>query len=143
MTTLLTRWFAPSAMGSQQEVAERTARVIDKVIFDLGVDRLVQGTVGLDARLRPHFFSGQPGGAQAALARVPLARLPESGALDGRVAGALAHARMNALVEALLREFRAQSLRFRALPASRPGSRFASRFVSRFASRSASRQVSR
>jgi hypothetical protein len=39
-------------MTCQQEVAERAARVIDHVIFGLGVDRLVQGTVALDARFR-------------------------------------------------------------------------------------------
>jgi len=66
--SFMTRWLAPPAMHSQQEVAERAARVIDHVIFDLGVERLVEG---------------------------------------------------------LLRECRAQSPRFRALPASasRPASR--------------------
>jgi hypothetical protein len=113
----MTRLFAPSAMHSQQEVAERAARVIDHVIFDLGVERLVQGTVALDARLRPHFFSAQPREVSAVVACVPLARLAEFNAFDPRTAasGALREP-VAALVDGLLREFRAQSPRFRALP---------------------------
>jgi hypothetical protein len=115
----MTRWFAASAMHSQQEVAERAARVIDHVIFDLGVERLVQGTVALDARLRPHFFSAQPLEARAVLACVPLARLAEARALAPHAARAGGRSEPVAdLVEGLLREFRAQSPRFRALPAS-------------------------
>ena len=117
--SFMTRLFAPSAMHSQQEVAERAARVIDHVIFDLGVERLVQGTVALDARLRPHFFSAEPREVSEVLARVPLARLAESSVFDPRTAGAGAPGEPVAvLVEGLLREFRAQSPRFRALPAS-------------------------
>lgn len=117
--SFLMRLFAPPALRSQQEVAERVARVIDHVIFDLGVDRLMQGTVGLDARLRPHFFSARPGQTRGLLACVPLSRLAQSAAVDARapVAG---------LVNGLLREFSAQSPRFRALPASRPAPRGAS-----------------
>lgn len=119
MRFLWTRLFRASAMHSQQEVAERAARVIDHVIFDLGVERLVQGTIALDARLRPHFFSAGPRAARDVLACVPLSRLAEAGAFDARTAcaGALADAVAD-LVEGLLREFRAQSPRFRALPAS-------------------------
>jgi hypothetical protein len=115
----MTRLFAPTVMHSQQEVAERAARVIDHVIFDLGVERLVQGTVALDARLRPHFFSAEPREVREVAACVPLARLAESGAFDPRTveAGTLREP-VAALVEGLLREFRAQSPRFRALPAS-------------------------
>lgn len=114
----MTRWFAPSAMHSQQEVAERAARVIDHVIFDLGVDRLVQGTVALDTRLRPHFFSAHPHGTRGVLACVALARLAESRDLAPEAAGVP----VAALVEGLLREFRSQSPRFRALPAARRAS---------------------
>lgn len=127
--TLLTRLFAAPALHSQQEVAERAARVIDHVIFDLGVERLVQGTVALDARLRPHFFSAHPfpadpRQADEVQACVPLSRLAESGVFDPRsTAGGAPRepvaALVAALVEELLREFRAQSPRFRALPASR------------------------
>lgn len=122
MSFMLRRLFRTAAVHSQQEVAERAARVIDHVIFDLGVDRLVQGTVALDARLRPHFFSAAPRAAGDLLAWVPLSRLAEAGAFDAHTAcggGALAEA-VTALVEGLLREFRAQSPRFRALPASQP-----------------------
>jgi len=89
------------------------------VIFDLGVERLVQGTVALDARLRPHFFSAQPRAVREVVACVPLSRQAESGAFDRHtVAGGTPGEPVAALVEGLLREFRAQSPRFRALPAS-------------------------
>src|SRR5438094_3278412 len=116
---IMTRLFAPSAMHSQQAVAERAVRVIDHVIFDLGVDRLVQGTVALDARLRPHFFPAQPGPAYQVLACVQLAQLAESRGFDTHAhapAGAPLREPVAALVEGLLREFRVPSPRFRALP---------------------------
>lgn len=120
MSFLLRRLFGTSTMHSQQEVAERAARVIDHVIFDLGVDRLVQGTVALDARMRPHFFSAGPRAARDVLASVPLSRLAQACAFDARMARAGAPGEaVAALVEAVLREFRAQSPRFCALPASR------------------------
>jgi hypothetical protein len=119
----LTRLFPLRAMHSQRQVAERAAYVIEQVIFDMGVDRLVCGTVQLDRHCRPHFFGAEPLAARRAQATVPLARLAESAALRCAV-GAVGdpqalrpHTR--ALVEGLLREFHTQSARFRALPAAR------------------------
>ena len=119
-----TRWFGVGrwrpGMRSQQAVAERAAEVIGKVIFDMGAPRLVQGTVRLDPGFRPRFHSSPVAPAPRALARVPLAALPEAAPLH-RLDAALAadpaalEAYTAVLVAALLREFRAQSPRFRAL----------------------------
>jgi hypothetical protein len=103
-------------MRSQQAVAARAAEVIDQVIFDMGVPRLVQGTVRLDPGFRPRFHSSALAPARHALASVPLAGLPEAAplrAFSGDPAALEPHTA--ALVAALLREFRAQSPRFRAL----------------------------
>jgi len=110
------RWMTPARMRSQQAVAERAAKVIDKVIFDLGAARLVQGTVHLDPGFRPRFHSSPIAAAPRALALVPLAQLAEAAPLCAPVADPLAlESHTAALVAALLREFRAQSPRFRAL----------------------------
>jgi hypothetical protein len=104
-------------------VGERTAQVIDRVIFDMGVDRLVQGTFQLDRRCRPRFSTAPatPGRGSVAVA---LAQLAECAALraaarresDARVL----RAHKAAVVAGLLREFEARSPRFRALPVSTP-----------------------
>ena len=114
-------WFTPrrrrqAAMRSQQAVAARAAEVIEQVIFDMGAARLVQGTVRLDPGFRPRFNSSAQAPGCAALALVQLAALPEAAplrAFDDDPAALEPHTA--ALVAALLREFRSQSPRFRAL----------------------------
>lgn len=114
---LLTRLLAAPGMGTQHGVAERAAHVIDKVIFDMGVERLLQGTMQLDWRLRPCFHGCPEGAARAPLATVVLARLSEAAALGAAgERGAPLQPYTSAIVDALLREFRAQSPRFRTLP---------------------------
>jgi hypothetical protein len=120
--TLLTRLLAAPGMNTQHGVAERAARVIDQVIFDMGVDRLLQGTIQLDWRLRPCFHGCAAGAGvdpgRAPLATVALAGLSEAGALGAaaRATDQPLHPYTSAIVDALVREFRAQSPRFRTLP---------------------------
>ena len=127
---MLRRMFAIRTMRSQRQVGERAAQVIDRVIFDMGVDRLVQGSFGLDRHFRPHFSSAPVMRARDGVA-VALAQLAECSALS-------AAARCNpepavlglykaAVVDGLLREFRARSPRFRALPVAHAGQRIAER----------------
>jgi hypothetical protein len=114
---LAVRLFGARGLHSQQAVAERAAQVIHQVIFDLGVDRLVQGTVQLDASLRPHFYGSEPRTGKRAQASVALAGLAEAAVLRdaaGNDVGRAPHT--SALVAALLREFHTQSPRFRSLP---------------------------
>ena len=116
----LTSIWTTRALRSRRQVGERTARVVARVIFDLGVDNLVQGTLGLDRRCRPRFSSGTvvPGRDGIAIA---LDRLPECTALSAAVragcGSAELQARTAAVVASLLREFQARSAPFRALPA--------------------------
>jgi len=117
----IARWFTArrgrrAAMRSQQAVAARAAEVIERVIFDMGAPRLVQGTVRLDPGFRPCFDSSMPATTRHALASVQLAALPEAAPLsrfDDDPAALASHT--STLVAALLREFRSQSPRFRAL----------------------------
>lgn len=123
MVDFLNRWLAAPGIRSQRHVAERTQHVVEQVIFDMGAGRLVQGTFQLDRRCRPRFIGSVthvPGDAQAS---ITLARLAESAALRSATAGPeedanAVHAHTAALVDGLLREFRVQSARFRALPAT-------------------------
>jgi hypothetical protein len=118
---MFTRMFAARTMHTQRQVGERAAEVIDRVIFDLGVDRLVQGSFGLDRHCRPHFSSAQvaPGRDGVAVALAQLAECAALQAAAGRDADPQA-LRMHtaAVVAGLLREFQARSPRFRALPAA-------------------------
>ena len=54
---MLTRLFVPRRRKNQQEVAGRAAEVIQQVLFDVGVDRFLNGTVLLDPQFRLRFFS--------------------------------------------------------------------------------------
>jgi hypothetical protein len=107
---LLTRLLAARGMRSQRQVAQRTAYVIDRVLFDIGVERMVEGTMLLDRRLRPRFCGGPAAAVKRPLAAVPLASLA---VLGGMGAGGV---EAGAVVEEILREFRLQSARFQALP---------------------------
>jgi hypothetical protein len=119
---MLRRMFAIRTMHSQRQVGERAAQVIDRVIFDMGVDRLVQGSFGLDRHCRPHFSSAPvlPGRAGVA---VTLAQLAECAALSAAAKRdadpAVLRMYTAAVVDGLLREFRARSPRFRALPVTK------------------------
>jgi hypothetical protein len=110
-------------MHSQRDVRERAAQVINRVIFDLGVDRFVQGTFRLDRRCRPRFSSAAPDPGHDGVA-VALAQLAECVALKAAARGDADPQAMRActaaVVDGLLREFRAGSPRFRALPAASP-----------------------
>lgn len=115
---LRARWPGAAGMQSQEAVAARAAAVIDKVIFDLGVARLVQGTVRLDPGFRPRFQSNVPTPRPKVLAVVPLAEIAKAVPLvttEGDDIEVL-EPHTAALVDALLQEFRLQSPRFRALP---------------------------
>jgi hypothetical protein len=50
---LLKRLLAPRRPRNQLQIAGRAAEVIEKVICDVGVDTLVNGTLLLDSQFRP------------------------------------------------------------------------------------------
>jgi hypothetical protein len=111
---------AARTIQSRRQVGERAAQVIDRVIFDIGVDRLVQGTFGLDRHCRPHFSTAHvpPGRDGVAVALAQLAECAALRAAANRDPDPQAlRPHTDAVVAGLLREFEARSPRFRALPA--------------------------
>ena len=119
MIGILTRMRAARTMHSRRQVGERAAQVIDRVIFDMGVDRLVQGTFRLDRHCRPRFSSAPlaPGRDGVAVALAQLAECAALTAAARRDADREAlRMHTDAVVAGLLREFEARSPRFRALP---------------------------
>ncbi len=102
------------------QVAQRAARVIDKAMFDVGIDNFVNGTVMLDKHLRPRFFSATARHARQGIATVVLSRLDEAQALHALACTFDVEAidrkeRSAALLAGVIREFHSQSPAFRAL----------------------------
>jgi len=103
-------------LRSQQAVEARMTAVIERVIFDIGAERLVEGTVRLDSGFRPRFNTSTYVPTRNALALVRLGSLPEAAPLQAfadQPSALKPHTAV--LVAALLREFRSQSPQFQAL----------------------------
>lgn len=101
-------------------VTERAAQVIDKALFDIGIDNLLNGTVMLDEHFRPRFFSSSAVRARPGVATVILAQLEEAGALQALACSFDTETqerkdRCAALLSGVIREFHSQSPAFRAL----------------------------
>ena len=115
--------FVPRRRKNRRELADRAAEVIRHVLFDVGVDRFLNGTLLVDRRYRVRFFSGNvPGGG--ALAAVPVAALSRARALGANAArlpllAGLPQAVLTLLVEELMAALLAQSALLRALPERR------------------------
>lgn len=120
--SLLTSLFAQKRHKNQEQVASRAAAVIDHVIFDIGIDNFVNGTLLLDRRLRVRFFGGgKPVPEPDIIARVAVGALPEARVFRAMVdEAALDAATLNLhterIVGGLMRELREQSVTLRSLP---------------------------
>ena len=115
--------FVPRRRKNRRELADRAGEVIRHVLFDVGVDRFLNGTLLVDRLYRVRFFSGNvPGGG--ALAAVPVAALARARALRANAArlpppAGLPQAAVALLVEELMAALLAQSALLRALPERR------------------------
>lgn len=121
--SLLSRLFRRRP-GSQSLVASRAVAVIDKVIWDVGVDALVGGTFVIDKRFRLRFLgtSMRPGPGEHASVRVDeiaeaelFRRLGYDSPIERRIIAAHAQTLANAVV----RELGSRSPAFGALPVTR------------------------
>ena len=119
--SLMTWLFARKRRKNQEVIASRTAAVIDHVIYDVGIDALVNGTLLLDKRFRPRFIGGRTAVRKGIIASVAVSELAEaevfrtlgySVALDASTL----NVHTGCLVFAVMREFKAQSPVFRSLP---------------------------
>ena len=111
--------FRSRRLGREQ-IAQRAARVIDKAMFDVGIDNFLNGTVMLDEHFRPRFFSVAARRQRPGMATVVLSQLHEAQAFQSLACSFDLEARDRkersaALLNGVIREFHAQSRAFRAL----------------------------
>lgn len=112
----------PRRRKNRRELADRAAEVVRQVLFDIGVERFLSGTMLVDRQYRVRFVSGKlPGGA---LAAVPVTALARAHALQASVpqlpALAVFHQHdLALLVDELMAALLAQSALLRALPEQR------------------------
>lgn len=107
---------------SQAHVALRAVAVIDRVIFDVGVDALVGGTFVLDKSFRLRFFGVSPSDLRGIIACVRVSDVAEAILFrdmrqQARPVKEVMEAHAACLAHALVRELESQSTAFRALPA--------------------------
>jgi hypothetical protein len=117
---MLARLLAARPRKNQQQIAGRAADVIGHVLFDIGVDRFVNGTIMLDKRFRLRFFAGEPVRGPDIIATVALRELAEARVFhslraDSAGAGVPLDVHIGCVVRGLMRELNAQSPRLRAL----------------------------
>lgn len=121
---MLSSLFGPRRRKNQEEIAGRAAEVIVHVLFDVGLDRFLAGTILLDREFRLRFYSVAPQPSAAILASIPVRELDEARVFRARVieAGIDAptldvHSRV--MADGVMRELRRQSPALCALPATR------------------------
>jgi hypothetical protein len=118
---MLARLLAARPRKNQQQIAGRAADVIGHVLFDIGADRFVNGTIMLDKRFRLRFFGGTPSRGPDIIATVALRELAEARVFhaigaDTAAAGVPLDVHIGCVVRGLMRELNAQSPQLRALP---------------------------
>lgn len=107
----------------QSLVAERAVAVIDKVIYDVGVDALVAGTFVLDKKFRLRFVGAPMSVGAAAHAAVKVSEIAEAALFKGLgydepIGATILKAHGAALARAVVRELGTRSPAFGALPAA-------------------------
>lgn len=120
---LFSRLLKPRRRRNREDIAGRAAEVISHVLFDVGIDRFLNGSMLLDRQFRLRFFAVPPARPDT-LATLALRELAEAQVLRAYLrdampdaAGAARHARL--LADGLMRELLARSPELRALPARR------------------------
>lgn len=121
---MLSRLFGPRRRKNQEEIAARAAQVIVHVLFDVGVDRFLNGTVQLDRQFRLRFYAVPPHASPETLVSIAVHELDEARVFSNHVAGTRLDAAVLGrhapfLADGLMRELRARSPALCALPASR------------------------
>ena len=121
---MLFRLFGPRRRKNQEDIAGRAAEVIVHVLFDVGLDRFLAGSILLDRQFRLRFFAVAPPASPAILASIAVRELDEARAFRAHVlesgidAPLLAtHARI--MADGIMGALRRQSPALCALPATR------------------------
>ena len=119
---LLQRFFRRRAkVACQAHVARRAAVVIDRVIYDVGIETLVGGTFTLDKRFRLQFIGVPQRRWRGVIAAVQVSDVAESDLfreLNTRSPVDMDEVRERSacLAQAVVRELRVRSKAFNALP---------------------------
>jgi hypothetical protein len=118
---LLRRLFGKRQRKNQREIAGRAVAVIGHVIYDVGIDTLVNGSLLLDKRFRLRFIGGRPPIGREIIAAVAIGELAEADvfrtlgrAIDLDASRLGTHT--ECLAFAVMREFKSQSPALRSLP---------------------------
>lgn len=121
---MLFRLFGPRRRKNQEEIASRAAEVIVHVLFDVGLDRFLAGTILLDRQFRLQFYAVAPPPSPAVIASVPVREIDEAHVFRTHVLAAgvdaptlATHTRI--MADGMMRALRARSPALRALPATR------------------------
>lgn len=121
---MLSSLFGPRRRKNQEEIAGRAAEVIVHVLFDVGLDRFLAGTILLDREFRLRFYAVAPQPSPAILASIAVRELDEARAFRARVIEAgidaatlAAHSRI--MADGIMCALRSQSPALCALPATR------------------------
>ncbi|RZA33323.1 MAG: hypothetical protein EOP92_21465 [Lysobacteraceae bacterium] len=131
---MLFRLFGPRRRKNQEDIAGRAAEVIVHVLFDVGLDRFLAGTILLDRQFRLQFYSVAPPPSPAILASIAVRDIDEACVFRTHVLAAgvdaptlATHTRI--MADGMMRALRVQSPALRALPATRLERRSALRHV--------------
>lgn len=121
---MLFRLFGPRRRKNQEEIAGRAVEVIAHVLFDVGLDRFLAGTMLLDQEFRLRFYAVAPQPSPAILASIAVHELDEAHVFRAHVLDAgidaptlVTHTRI--MADGVMRALRSQSPALCALPATR------------------------
>ncbi|HEU4373193.1 MAG TPA: hypothetical protein VFS02_06880 [Telluria sp.] len=108
-------------VACQGHVTRRAAAVIDRVIYDVGIETLVGGTFTLDKRFRLQFIGVPARRWRGVIATVQVSEVAEADLFrelnkQSPVDMAEVKERSACLAQAVVRELRVRSKAFRALP---------------------------
>lgn len=122
---LLLRLFGPRRRKTQDDVAGRAAEVVVQVLYDVGVDRFLDGSVLLDRRLRVVFYAMPPIASPIFHARVAVRELDAArrfaDAVDAQGFDAALERHVAAMVDELMQALRERAPALGALPSRRNG----------------------
>lgn len=121
---MLFRLFGPRRRKNQEDIAGRAAEVIVHVLFDVGLDRFLAGTILLDREFRLRFYAVAPQPSPAILASIAVSELDEAQLFRAHVLDAgidapqlVTHTRI--MADSIMEALRSQSPALRALPPTR------------------------
>ena len=121
---MLFRLFGPRRRKTQEDIAGRAAEVIAQVLFDVGLDRFLAGSMVLDSQFRLHFYASPPRLSSTVLASVAVHELEEARVfrthvMERGIDTPTLETHTRIMADSMMRALRLQSSALAALPAVR------------------------